>query len=233
MTGPLAWRDRADGGIEVAFTDASTTVERFADTPQVQVDAALAQLSNACGARVVDMHQVHGASVSLVVDAAAETTAEADALVTAVPGVALLARVADCVPVLIADPAAGVIAAVHSGRPGLLAGVVPAALRAMTSLGAAPAVAWIGPHVCGRCYEVPDPMRREVVEQVPASWSETSWGTPALDLGAGVAAQLARGGVEDVREVGGCTREDSRWHSYRRDGAAAGRFAGLIWRESR
>ena len=71
-------------------------------------------------------------------------------------------------------------------------------------------------------------LRDEIAALVPETWSTTSWGTPALDLGAGVRAQLERAGVEVV-DVGGCTREDASLHSYRRDGAAAGRFAGLVW----
>ena len=71
-------------------------------------------------------------------------------------------------------------------------------------------------------------MRAEVSALVPETFAETSWGTPALDIGAGVRAQLERAGVEVV-DVGGCTREESSLHSYRRDGADAGRFAGLVW----
>ena len=132
-----------------------------------------------------------------------------DALVTSQPGVALLARAADCVPVLLADPATGWIAAVHSGRPGLAGGVVPAAVAAVRERGGAPAVAWIGPHVCGACYEVPADLQEQVASVVPEARSTTSWGTPGLDLGAGVRAQLAAAGIDDVRTVDACTREDA------------------------
>lgn len=177
------------------------------------------------------MHQVHGAEVVVVgADAPAGGVAgECDALVTDRTGLALLARAADCVPVLLADPATGVVAAVHSGRPGLAAGVVPATVTRMRALGADDVVAWIGPHVCGACYEVPADLHEDVAAVVPEARSTTSWGTPALDLGAGVRAQLAMTGVRDVREVGSCTREDPTWPSYRRDGAAATRFAGVVW----
>jgi copper oxidase (laccase) domain-containing protein len=76
---------------------------------------------------------------------------------------------------------------------------------------------------------VPTELQEEVAVLVPEARSTTSWGTPALDLGAGVRAQLAAAGVTDVREVGSCTREDVTWPSYRRDGAAATRFAGVVW----
>jgi copper oxidase (laccase) domain-containing protein len=139
-----------------------------------------------------------------------------------------MVRVADCVPVLLADPIAGVVGAVHSGRPGLALGVAVRAVERMRDAGAGRLVAWVGPHVCGGCYEVPEQLRAEVAARVPAAYAETTWGTPALDIGAGVRAQLEAVDVEVVL-AGGCTREDPALHSYRRDGAAAGRLAGLVW----
>lgn len=133
-------------------------------------------------ARVVWMNQVHGRDVA-VVDGpwgdASEIPA-VDAVVTARRGLPLAVLTADCTPVLLADPVAGIVAAAHAGRPGLVAGVVPAAVGAMVRLGADPSrmIARTGPAVCGRCYEVPAAMRDEVAKSVPASWSETSWGTP-------------------------------------------------------
>ncbi len=189
---------------------------------------ALAEVATATGVRPQVMRQVHGRVVRRV-GAAAQDPPEADGLVCDVPGVALLARAADCVPVLLADAERGVIGAAHAGRPGVAAGVVPSVVAEMRALGAEQLTAWVGPHVCGGCYEVPERMRAEVAALVPETWSTTTWGTPSLDLGAGVRAQLAAAGCA-VRAVAGCTREDARWPSYRRDGAAAGRFAGVVWR---
>jgi copper oxidase (laccase) domain-containing protein len=107
-------------------------------------------------------------------------------------------------------------------------GVVPAALTALRRLGADELVAWVGPHACGRCYEVPASMRDEVAAAVPSTWSETSWGTPALDLAAGVDAQL-RPAVAEVVHLARCTIEDTAFYSYRREGRQAGRHAGLVW----
>ena len=152
----------------------------------------------------------------------------ADAAVTDLPGVALVVRVADCVPVLLADVERRVIGAVHAGRPGMVAGVVSRAVEAMRTLGARDLVAWVGPHVCGSCYEVPAEMRAAVSAVVPASYAETSWGTPSVDVGAGVRAQLGTDGVEVV-DAHRCTREDDDLWSYRRDGASAGRLAGVVW----
>jgi YfiH family protein len=179
-------------------------------------------------ARVVVMRQVHGADVVVVDGEAAPAEPVGDALVTATPGTVLAARAADCVPVLLADPARRVVAAVHAGRAGLVGGVVPNAAATLRRLGAEELVAWVGPHAGGRCYEVPSAMRAEVAAAVPESWSETSWGTPALDLAAGVRAQLAAASAEVV-ETGRCTIEDDAFYSYRRQGPASGRHAGLIW----
>ncbi len=212
--------------IEVAFTDLALSLGDGADD-HVR-DAALREVSAETGAVPVLMHQVHGAETVLV-SGQPERTPDCDALLTRQQGLALLARAADCVPVLLADPGTGWVAAVHAGRPGLAAGVLPAALADLRAHGAEPTTAWIGPHVCGACYEVPAQMQEEVVALVPEARATTSWGTPALDLGAGIRAQLRDADVTDVREVGACTREDPTWPSYRRDGAAATRFAGVIW----
>ncbi|MGG8408958.1 laccase domain-containing protein, partial [Streptomyces sp. 12297] len=110
------------------------------------------------------------------------------------------------------------------------AGVVPAAVEAMTALGADPGriTARTGPAVCGRCYEVPARMRDEVAAVVPEAHAETSWGTPAVDVVAGVHAQLAALGVEDVRRSPFCTLESRDHFSYRRD-RVTGRLAGYVW----
>ena len=97
----------------------------------------------------------------------------------------------------------------------------------MRMLGALNISAWLGPSICGSCYEVPEQLREEVAEVAPAAWSSTSWGTPALDLPAGVRAQLAEEGVT-VEYSGECTLENDSLYSYRRD-SRTGRFAGLVW----
>jgi YfiH family protein len=180
---------------------------------------------------VVWMNQVHGKDVAEVDGPWGERPVpEVDAIVTTRRGLALAVLTADCTPVLLADPVAGVAAAVHAGRPGMVAGIVPAAVRAMVGLGAEPAriVARTGPAVCGRCYEVPEAMRAEVSAVEPAAYAETSWGTPAVDVTAGVHAQLARLGVHDREQSPVCTRESQDHFSYRRD-RTTGRLAGYVW----
>ncbi|MCX5075876.1 peptidoglycan editing factor PgeF [Streptomyces sp. NPDC060334] len=182
---------------------------------------------------VIWMNQVHGRDVAVVDgpwDADREAIPSVDAVVTARRGLALAVLTADCVPVLLADPVAGIAGAAHAGRPGLVAGVVPAAVEAMIALGADPGrlVARTGPAVCGRCYEVPAEMRDAVAEVVPAAWAETSWGTPAVDVVAGVHAQLARAGVANADRSPVCTLESRDHFSYRRD-RVTGRLAGYVW----
>ncbi|MFE5590553.1 peptidoglycan editing factor PgeF [Streptomyces sp. NPDC056549] len=199
--------------------------------------AVLANRAAAAGAlgldpaRVVWMNQVHGAGVAEVDGPWGDgEIPSVDAIVTARPGLALAVLTADCVPVLLADPVAGVVSAAHAGRPGMVAGVVPAAVGAMVKLGADPAriTARTGPAVCGRCYEVPEAMRAEVAAVEPAAHAETSWGTPAVDVAAGVRAQLERLGVRDIADAGVCTLESRDHYSYRRD-RTTGRLAGYVW----
>ncbi|WP_225822434.1 peptidoglycan editing factor PgeF [Streptomyces naphthomycinicus] len=181
--------------------------------------------------QVVWMNQVHGADVVVVDEPWGESPVpEVDAIVTARRGLGLAVLTADCVPVLLADPVAGIAAAAHAGRPGMVKGVVLAAVRAMVELGAEPGriVARTGPAVCGRCYEVPETMRAEVAAVEPAAHAETSWGTPAVDVSAGVHAQLDRLGVRDRAQSPVCTLESGDHFSYRRD-RATGRLAGYVW----
>ncbi|WP_372341366.1 peptidoglycan editing factor PgeF [Streptomyces sp. CC224E] len=182
--------------------------------------------------RVVWMNQVHGPDVAVVDGpwAAEADIPRVDALVTTRRGLAPAVLTADCTPVLLADPVAGVVAAAHAGRPGMVAGVVPAAVEAMVEQGAEPSriIARTGPAVCGRCYEVPAVMRAEVAAVEPAAYAETSWGTPAVDVTAGVHAQLERLGVRDREQSPVCTLESHDHFSYRRD-KATGRLAGYVW----
>ncbi len=195
----------------------------------------LAALPAGVGELVV-ADQVHGREVAQV--RAGDPSPTADALVTTEPGLALAVVVADCVPVLVLDGgvgrgpgAGGPVGVAHAGRRGMDLGVVPALVSAVRDLGAIDPVAVLGPSVCGRCYEVPLALRDDVASRHRASWATTAAGTPALDVAAGVLAQLATAGVPALR-VPGCTREDDRLFSVRRDGAATGRGAGVVWRDA-
>ena len=233
----VAFTDR-EGGVSAAPYDALNLAAITDDDPAAvtenlrRVQAAFAGDPDAPVAR---LHQVHGTRVVVVDDltevpsakAGVDGLPEADGLVTARAGVTLMVLAADCVPVVLADPAVPVAGALHVGRPGMVAGTALAGLERLRALGASEVTAWIGPHVCGRCYEVPEDMRDEVTALVPEAWAETSWGTPAVDVGAGVRAQLEADGVTVV-DASRCTREDEALYSFRRDAAGAGRLAGLV-----
>lgn len=181
--------------------------------------------------RVAWMHQVHGTDVAIV-EHADGPTPTADALVTDRPRLALAVVTADCVPLLLADPGAGVVAAAHAGRVGAAAGVVPATLAAMDELGAERerVEVLLGPSVCGLCYEVPAEMRDEVERHLPGSGAATRLGTPALDLHAGLRRQLGGLGVTRVDADTRCTFEDEQLFSHRRT-RPTGRFAAVTWWE--
>lgn len=181
-------------------------------------------------ARVVYMRQVHSADVAYVTEPWGDDPPALDAVFTAEPGLALCVLVADCAPVLVADPEAGLAGAAHSGRVGTALGVVPALVRAMTERGADPSrmSALVGPAACGSCYEVSEELRAKVAATLPETWATTRQGTPALDIRAGIAAQLAAEGVTDVRHDDRCTIEAPELFSYRRE-RTTGRFAGYVW----
>lgn len=194
----------------------------------VAVHERRARVAAWAGGRVAWAHQVHGSDVVVVGprDAPRETC---DAVV-GVGAVGAAVVVADCVPILLADAAAGLVAAVHAGRRGLVAGVVPATLRRLVDAGATDVRAVVGPAVCGACYEVPADLRDEVEAVVPGTAATTTWGTPSLDLPAGVLAQLRAGGVR-AEPSGWCTRTDERFYSHRRASVGEGphgRICGVV-----
>ncbi len=228
----FAFTDRWGGVSAVPYEELNLGGAVGDDPSAVLTNRAIAAKSYEIDpAQVVWMNQVHGNDVAEVDGPWGEgPIPSVDALVTARCGLALAVLTADCTPVLLADPVAGVVAAAHAGRPGMVAGIVPATIKAMRSLGAEPAriVARTGPAVCGRCYEVPEQMRAEVATAEPAAWSETSWGTPAVDVTAGVHAQLEAAGVRDRQRSSVCTLESADHYSYRRD-RTTGRLAGYVW----
>ena len=229
-SGPVQWgfTDREGGASTGEF--ASLNLGGHVGDDPAAVEANRSLVAEAVGvprARLLFLQQFHGNDV-LVADGpwGADGPPPADAVVTTTPGLALAALVADCTPVLLADPAVGVVAAVHAGRPGMTSRIVDAAVDRMRDLGAREIRAVVGPSVCGRCYEVPDQMRAEAAAVAPES-SAVSWtGTAAIDVAAGVVAQLHAKDVA-VQWVPGCARESPSLFSYRRDGRT-GRFAGVV-----
>ena len=175
---------------------------------------------------VVYMNQVHGGDVAVVEGPWVGEAPPVDGVVSARPGLGLAVLVADCVPVLLADPVSGVIGAAHAGRKGMVAGVVTATIETMRGLGAGDIAAVVGPSICGRCYEVPREMRAEAARVRPVSAAVTWAGTPAIDVAAGVVEELSAAGAS-VTWVAGCTLEPPHLYSYRRN-PRTGRFAGVV-----
>jgi YfiH family protein len=176
--------------------------------------------------------QVHGAAVYVVRegdDPASVREGASDALVTRVHGTAVGVRVADCVPVLLADRATGAVAAAHAGWRGVVAGVVPAALEALGGR-AEDVIAAIGPSIGPCCFEVGDDVAAQVADAggdgiVLRRGPEK----PHVDLWRAVEHQLYRAGVQVIDTLGVCTVcESEQCFSYRRDGAKSGRMLGVI-----
>lgn len=150
---------------------------------------------------------------------------DVDAVVTGERGVMIGVNTADCVPVLMADATAGVIAAVHAGWRGAVAGIVPEAVAVMRRLGADVSAtrAYIGPCIHACCFEVGE----EVAEQFPASCVNTVPGSerPHVDLVRFVTGQLHDAGVTAVSAAAMCTRcNPSQFFSARARGIRSGRI---------
>jgi len=225
----LAFTGRSAGKGRVPYAGLNLGGHVGDDPAAVEVNrVALAGEVGVPRERLLFMNQVHGTDVVEVSGPWSGKPPQVDGIVTRATGLALAVLVADCVPLLLHDAEAGVVAAVHAGRPGMVAGIVPKAVAAMRDLGARRVRATVGPSVCGRCYEVPADMARAAAGVTPAAAARSWQGTPAVDVAAGVVEQLADAGVE-VEWVAGCTREDTDLYSYRRDGTT-GRFAGVVVR---
>lgn len=208
--------------------------DHVGDDPNA-VAANRSRLAAATGlgaSRLVWMNQVHGDRVEMIDGPRDTVVADTDALVTNVTRLALVVVTADCVPVLMADARAGVVAAVHAGRAGAERGVVARAVAAMLTVGARPddISVLLGPAVSGRNYEVPSAMADAVEAALPGSRATTSTGTPGLDLRAGIICQLKTLGITAIDVDPRCTVADRDLFSYRRDGRT-GRLASLVWLE--
>jgi YfiH family protein len=202
-------------------------------------EAGKARLRPLLPGEPVWLRQVHG---TVVIDADSKPGMErpqADAAVARKAGSVCVVMAADCMPVLLADDAGSVVAAAHAGWRGLSAGVIEAtvgemraAMRAATRVPAAGILAWLGPAIGPRVYEVGEEVRAAFLERdaaAAAAFVATRPGHWLLDLYAVARQRLAKLGVERVYGGGLCTYSDpARFYSYRRDGAS-GRMAALIW----
>jgi len=187
--------------------------------------------------RPVWLRQVHGTDVLAIdeplrIPRAIDDEPVADAAVTSTRGVVLAIQTADCLPVLMAADDGTCIGAAHAGWRGLRDGVLERTVRAMA---AAPdqLSAWLGPAIGAGSYEVGGEVRDAFLadgRESAACFVPTRPGHWRCDLHALARLRLARSGVTRVQGGGFDTFADSgRFHSYRRDGAASGRQATLIW----
>ena len=222
------------GGLSSPPFDSFNLGDHVGDDP-ARVAANRARLAAAVGLpahRVVWMNQIHSDRVVLVKEPDGAVIQDTDALVTSTSRLALAVVTADCVPVLMADAEAGVVAAVHAGRAGAQRGIVVRAVEAMLAAGAGLSgiAVLLGPAISGRNYEVPVAMADDVEASLPGSRTVTSTGTTGLDLRAGIACQLSSLGITAIDSDPRCTFTDPTLFSYRRD-AQTGRLASLVWME--
>jgi YfiH family protein len=187
-------------------------------------------------AAVVTARQVHGAHVAAVRSSDGGTIIpETDALISDEPGVALLLRFADCVPVVLYDPQRQAIGLAHAGWRGWVAGVVQNTVSALQSaFGSQPAdlVAGVGPAIGPCCYEVgPDVVA--AVERIAGAGTDLLRRPPDgvvhLDLPGAVRWQLQRSGVRRIEDSGLCTHcRTDEFFSHRAEHGHTGRFAAVV-----
>ena len=194
--------------------------------------------------RRFEVTQVHGARCVEVREGdepAALRALEADALVSGVAGVALGVRTADCVPVLLADPRSGAVAAAHAGWRGAVAGVVPRAVDLLRDrFGVDPVTLYcaIGPYIRPDAFEIGEEVAAEIDAAAARCGaasavrrSSVAGAKPHADLAALLTAQLVALGVPPahIDDTGGCTfAEPDRFYSHRRDQGHTGRHFAVI-----
>ena len=226
--------DSLNLGVHVGDLPAAVTENRRRVRERLRLPAEPVWLTQVHGTRVVEV-DASGAGVALGGVPAGDTSLlEADAAVTRTEGRVCVIQVADCMPVLFAARDGSVVGAAHAGWRGLAGGVLE---QTIAKLGAPPAqlLAWLGPTISQRNFEVGDEVRAAFMKDdagAAVAFEANSQGRWQCDLYALARRRLAALGVGDVSGGGWCTYADtSRFFSYRRDGQC-GRMAALIWMEA-
>jgi polyphenol oxidase len=219
------------------FTTRAICISRDPSSPAMRSVAATLGLTPEA---IVQVHQVHGCDISELRDGSALSATDADVLVSSDSGRAIGVRVADCVPVLLADDSGATVAAIHAGWRGVAQRVAIAAVDHLrTRLGIRPArlVAAIGPSIGPCCYEVGEETREAFRAQGHAAALLDQWfvttasGRLHLDLWRAVRDQLEGAGMlaTHIFTAELCTvMHPELFFSYRRDGEAAGRMGAFV-----
>lgn len=217
--------------------DSLNTGHTVGDDPK-DVEKNHRLICDALGFAVEDLaspHQVHGATVGLVDERdRGRIRQQTDALITASPGVLLMLRFADCVPVFLYDPRRRAVGLAHAGWRGTVAGIARVTVETMErSFGSRPAdlIAGIGPAIGPCCYrigpEVGDVVR-DALPDAPHVLREAG-GHVYLDLWEANRHQLAQAGVKQIEVAAICTScHTDEWFSHRAEHGRTGRFGALI-----
>jgi YfiH family protein len=206
--------------------------ERRLEIPWESREAGRRRVSAAVArwGRLLLLKQVHGAAVRT---APWEGTPEGDAGVAETAGLVLGIETADCLPILIVDPARRALAAVHAGWRGTVAGVTRAAVAALEARGSDPSalVTAVGPGIGPCCYEVGEEVREAFGPAADGLFHPGPRRRPHLDLRTANVRQLRSAGLQPARihHVAECTFcNPDRYHSYRREGRGAGRMISFV-----
>ncbi|RZI74386.1 MAG: peptidoglycan editing factor PgeF [Pseudomonas sp.] len=223
------------GGVSLPPYQSLNLGAHVGDVP-ADVAANRATLRDVLGVRPVFLEQVHGVEVR-VLDDAMPDGARADACISLRQGLAATVMVADCLPVLLASACGTRVAAAHAGWRGLAAGVLERTLERLAASGGERPIAWLGPCIGPRMFEVGDEVRAAFEGRDPSTArcfrSTGTTGKWWADLPMLARKRLNAAGVLDIHGNDGsdiwCTASNPlRFFSHRRDGVG-GRFAACIW----
>jgi YfiH family protein len=224
---------RRDGGVSVGAYASFNLAQHVGDDPDaVAANRAILRRTAALPAEPLWLEQVHGADVVEHAGAAAAAPPRADAAVAFAPGRVCAVMTADCLPVVFVDRAGTRVGVAHAGWRGLVGGVLEATIGALHCM-PSELVAWLGPAIAQRAFEVGEEVRDAFVGKDAdnvAAFVPNANGRFQADLYLLARNTLARAGVHSTSGGGRCTSaEPEQFFSFRRDGGRTGRMATLAW----